>query len=513
MVSMQIMIIDDQNVVRKAMRRLIERNLPNAEVHEFSSTKDSIQHLKNNPTTLIFLDLYMPGGNGFEVISYVRSRPIASDIPIVVVSGEATKEDIVHCVDLGATDYVLKPFEPNDFTNKVTAVLKAYQNPNEKILSIREAEACLIKGDLNGANTILSDLKKQEPTWPRMLVAYAQLCEKKNMFDAALSYVRQAIDANPLYFAAYNIGANVAIKQNRTTDAIDLLTKELAINGKQPGRRRQLAELYASINDYANAQENLRQALITDPKNEDLLLSMADMQQRNGDVDKAVHYFLKTRRQNPQSQKAMEGLIEVCIKNNRVKHAENTLTDLLKLNPGQKDLLFTRAKFYERTKEVEKALTDVNNYLEAVHDNVEALKFKIKILNDLQQYEEAYNICEKVAKIAPDADIFGKQGVLAFRLGKNESAIDAYKAALKLDPTNIKFHYNLGYAYEVSEQIAFARAAYELTLTYDPKHADAKEAMARINRKSGVKPPAGPLKGPGNGGTSGNGSGTSQKAS
>lgn len=73
---------------------------------------------------LIVLDLMLPGLNGFEVCSLLKNDVKTSRIPIVMLTAKGTESDVVRGLELGADDYVTKPFSPKVLTARVAAVLR-----------------------------------------------------------------------------------------------------------------------------------------------------------------------------------------------------------------------------------------------------------------------------------------------------------------------------------------------------------------------------------------------------
>ena len=66
------------------------------------------------PVDIIVLDLMLPYVSGYQLISEVRADPVWQHVPIVVLSGKVLEDDIVKALDLGANDYVTKPFRPEE---------------------------------------------------------------------------------------------------------------------------------------------------------------------------------------------------------------------------------------------------------------------------------------------------------------------------------------------------------------------------------------------------------------
>src|SRR3989344_1866025 len=102
--QIHVMIVDDHIPIRKALRAILSK-MGIKEVVEFSDVDEALKELRQY-INLIFLDIYLQKGDGFEVLSHVRNRGAGSDIPIIVVSGDTSRETIIKASDLGANDYI-----------------------------------------------------------------------------------------------------------------------------------------------------------------------------------------------------------------------------------------------------------------------------------------------------------------------------------------------------------------------------------------------------------------------
>jgi DNA-binding response OmpR family regulator len=72
---------------------------------------------------LIILDIMMPTMTGFEVLSALKQNPTTADIPIILVSAQSNEENIVKGLQMGAKDYIVKPFSPHELIARVKTVL------------------------------------------------------------------------------------------------------------------------------------------------------------------------------------------------------------------------------------------------------------------------------------------------------------------------------------------------------------------------------------------------------
>ncbi len=94
------------------------------EVSAIANGRDAQAAIENlDPVDVIILDLMLPYVSGYQLISEIRNNPLWRHVPIVVVSGKVMEHDIVKALDLGASDYVTKPFRPEELLARIRRVV------------------------------------------------------------------------------------------------------------------------------------------------------------------------------------------------------------------------------------------------------------------------------------------------------------------------------------------------------------------------------------------------------
>ena len=106
--GMKVLIIDDSTTILALLRRMMRQN--EFETFEAGDAEMGIEIAKSEVPHLIFLDIVLPGMNGFNALRVLRREPMTRDIPIIMISGneQATEEFYVHRI--GADDFMKKPF-------------------------------------------------------------------------------------------------------------------------------------------------------------------------------------------------------------------------------------------------------------------------------------------------------------------------------------------------------------------------------------------------------------------
>jgi DNA-binding response OmpR family regulator len=207
----RILVVDDE----ERMVRFIRLNLEHDgfQVSEAFNGKEAIQKIRDVTPDLILLDVMMPDIDGFEVLETVRE---VSQVPVIMLTAKGEEDDRVRGLELGADDYVTKPFSPRELVSRVKAVLRRTEGATGSMHGLIEVDERL-KIDFDRREIWLEGkLVKLRPTEYRMLyhlvqnagwvVTHDQLLTKVWGYEYRdephyvrlyINYLRQKLEANP----------------------------------------------------------------------------------------------------------------------------------------------------------------------------------------------------------------------------------------------------------------------------------------------------------------------------
>ena len=116
-----ILVVDDDKVTRRFVGGLLAK--AGYEVHEAEDGEIGLAAASALRPSLILLDLCMPRKDGYEVMEDLKADPITRRIPVVILSMRSREEDVVRGLNLGAEDYVTKPFNSQELLVRVQKIL------------------------------------------------------------------------------------------------------------------------------------------------------------------------------------------------------------------------------------------------------------------------------------------------------------------------------------------------------------------------------------------------------
>ena len=135
-----ILVVDDEEPIQELLRFNLEKE--GYLVCVAKDGQEALKHVKNDQPDLIVLDLMLPGMDGLEVCRKLRSNPKFQQIPIIMLTAKGEEIDKVLGLELGADDYMTKPFSPRELLARIKARLR---RPNSQ----EEADArIIIRGEL-----------------------------------------------------------------------------------------------------------------------------------------------------------------------------------------------------------------------------------------------------------------------------------------------------------------------------------------------------------------------------
>ncbi len=142
-----ILIVDDDEVLRALLSRVLE--VAGCTVTSCRGVKDALSVFKTKVPDLVFLDLNMQEHDGFKFLTFRRQNKILASVPVIVLTGSTSKADLQRALELGADQYMTKPFESRIVLQKLRYIFHkktdfSYRFPVES-MPVLDAE---IRGDL-----------------------------------------------------------------------------------------------------------------------------------------------------------------------------------------------------------------------------------------------------------------------------------------------------------------------------------------------------------------------------
>ena len=121
--ALRFLIVDDFSTMRRIVRNLLKES-GFSDADEAEDGVVALHKLRNSKFDFVVTDINMPNMNGFQLLAEVKSDEKLKHLPVLMVTAEARKEDIVAAAQAGAAGYIVKPFTKATLEEKVTLILK-----------------------------------------------------------------------------------------------------------------------------------------------------------------------------------------------------------------------------------------------------------------------------------------------------------------------------------------------------------------------------------------------------
>ena len=123
--DLKFLIVDDFSTMRRIVRSLLkEMGYNNADEAEDGAV--AITKLRTQPFDFVVSDINMPNMNGFELLQAIKADDALKHLPVLMVTAEARKEDIVQAAQSGAAGYIVKPFTKATLEEKIGKIMQRY---------------------------------------------------------------------------------------------------------------------------------------------------------------------------------------------------------------------------------------------------------------------------------------------------------------------------------------------------------------------------------------------------
>lgn len=140
--KVKILVVEDNKTIIEGLEYLLEKQGFNAKI--VNTKKEALYCIDNEQFDLFLLDVQLPDGTGFEICKYIKQ---IADIPIIFISAISEEINVVYGLDIGADDYIKKPFGNNELVSRINCALRRYkkQIQENNIINYRNIKVNLEK--------------------------------------------------------------------------------------------------------------------------------------------------------------------------------------------------------------------------------------------------------------------------------------------------------------------------------------------------------------------------------
>ncbi len=210
--AQRIVFIEDEKDIVDLVRYTFRKE--GFEVECFTSGKEGLNHLRRAGADLALIDIMLPDANGFEICRLLRAQEGLKELPVIFLTAKGEEFDRVLGLEIGADDYIVKPFSPRELVARVKAVLRRNERSGEKPDVIEaqglrmdaHTQEVMVRGQTVELSTLEFKLLHFLASHPRRIFGRESLLDKvwgRDRFvtprtvDVHIRRLREKIEAQP----------------------------------------------------------------------------------------------------------------------------------------------------------------------------------------------------------------------------------------------------------------------------------------------------------------------------
>lgn len=117
------LLVDDEPMIQLLLQQIFQADY---DVHVFSNGQEALEWMyKGVIPDLAIIDIQMPEMDGYQLMEHMKSSGFFKEVPVFVLSGEETSSDRIKSLEMGAIDYLVKPFNPTELLLRANRILKS----------------------------------------------------------------------------------------------------------------------------------------------------------------------------------------------------------------------------------------------------------------------------------------------------------------------------------------------------------------------------------------------------
>ncbi len=374
--TLSVLVVDDMKSMRLTIRKML-KNLHRGMTLRFAENgRQGLEVLKSTPCDLAILDWNMPVMNGVAMLEVIRNDPRMRDMPVIMVTAESERDIVNEVAEVEIDGYLLKPLTLKSLDDKIKTVINRANHPDPVTVHKRKARDLEEEGDIQGAIDEIRAALTHKPSASRLLrtlgllhfrikkngvavkclqkavavnnqdiisrVYLGDYYLKRNDLEQAAKYYLEIMRLSTRYNdRAFGIGEQLLQNGYRQL-AIDVFSKVLVRSKKQNAARERIIDICLSYQEYDFPEKLLKQCIKENPSNYDMVYKAGLISLDAGDLDTALKHFIEVDRHVRSHIDAKFNIAKIYYQNRKVLQADDYLTQILRIEPDNKDALALR---------------------------------------------------------------------------------------------------------------------------------------------------------------------------
>lgn len=177
----KIIIVEDDPDICEILKYNLEKEGFNIVI--FQDGKQALESITKYPPDLLLLDLMLPGINGLEIARIMRKDERMFNIPIIMITARSQEMDILQGLELGADDYITKPFRPREVIARIKALLRRHHRDEDEIYQFGDLKINFSKHEVTIKNVNLDLTPKEFLLIKALIKAKGRVLSRDQLLD------------------------------------------------------------------------------------------------------------------------------------------------------------------------------------------------------------------------------------------------------------------------------------------------------------------------------------------
>lgn len=345
------MLVDDQQLMLNLLKGILKTG--GYKKIAFAMTgKQALATVKKHPVDMIISDWSMPNMSGVELLKLVRGNPAYCDIPFVMITGEIDREKIIHAMEEGVDDYLIKPLTPKKVLATIDRIMAEISNPesmrNKSMNAFRLKHLGKYEEAIALAHKVLGTIENQE-----LYLALSECYLRTLDLDNAVKFGEKALVLKKSGKACHLLG-QIHLKGKNYENAVKYFERSMEMSPSDMGRKVAIGSAYlkSGLTDEAEAIfQSLTESEITDLQCVDIGAAYL----ASGNLDKADKYLTRVVDPIAESLPVFNKFATGLQKAGRYDHSIKQYGICLGIEPQNPKVLFNLGCLYLETGKLEKA--------------------------------------------------------------------------------------------------------------------------------------------------------------
>ena len=365
--NMSVAVVDDIESMCKSIRGMLKVLEFGNKFYYGYNGKEALNIIREHEIDLLIMDWNMPVMNGLEALGYIRDDEHFRDLPVIMITAEATREMVAQAAESAIDAYILKPLTVKALGDKVSWLIDNVNNPPLMFVHLKKARGYKESGDIEAAlkemkTAMKADATSSKPPRDMGLLYLEQkdleLAEKyllkaagmnpydvfafhhlgelylaKNKIDLAAKYFEKAMKVSPRHVTRGIHFGKALIQKGIFDKASNVFDKALSLSDNNSALMEDVANFCMAHESNAYAARLFETILRKHLDRTDIMMKLGVVMTKEGKILEALDYFSKVEKREPHNLEVKLHMAHSYISIDQMYRADKVLRDILKIDP------------------------------------------------------------------------------------------------------------------------------------------------------------------------------------